>query len=391
MSDLSNFANDASVLELIDLAHRQLQSKSELEVITALRKQGHEAEQVRFAVSQAVLRIRAGKKLGEKAKGMLFTEAGLEQATRSAVADWHAQLLKANAIQSVTDLGCGIGSDSLAFAEAGLAVTAVEQHPDAYLVASHNLENLPKVKVLNATAESVAIETEAIYVDPARRDQDKKSKGPVRLAPSDFSPSLDLVFHLARTKPALIKLSPAFPHDLIPSEFEANWVSHQGDLVEVLLKSGSLGKPGSKKAVMVSEEVFEFEGEDEVVEVQELSKFIFEPDASLVRSHLVGAFAKRHGLGIISSGIAYLTKDEDLATSWLKRYRVVEVLPLSEKDIRRYCAENNIGSLEIKKRGVDITPEALRPKLTLKGTGVATLILTKVGDARRAIVCESIR
>jgi hypothetical protein len=75
----------------------------------------------------------------------------------------------------------------------------------------------------------------------------------------------------------------------------------------------------------------------------------------------------------------------------LKSYRVIDVLPLDEKTIRTYCHKNQIGTLEIKKRGVDITPEQLRPKLKLKGAGAATLILTRVGSARQAIVCEPIR
>ncbi len=51
-------------------------------------------------------------------------------------------------------------------------------------------------------------------------------------------------------------------------------------------------------------------------------------------------------------------------------------------------SELDIGTLEIKKRGVDITPEQLRPKLKLKGKNAATLILTRVGDARKALVCQ---
>jgi len=66
-------------------------------------------------------------------------------------------------------------------------------------------------------------------------------------------------------------------------------------------------------------------------------------------------------------------------------------LPLDVKQIKAYCTSHDIGVLEIKKRGVDITPEQLRPKLKLKGAGAATLILTKVGSARQAIVSRPIR
>jgi hypothetical protein len=66
----------------------------------------------------------------------------------------------------------------------------------------------------------------------------------------------------------------------------------------------------------------------------------------------------------------------------------MEALPLDVKRIAKRMSELDIGTLEIKKRGVDITPEQLRPKLKLKGKNAATLILTRVGDARKALVCQ---
>lgn len=391
MSDLARFAQDETAIGLIAELAEELEKKTELEVITRLRKQGLDQDLVRFAIEQATLRHRGNKKFGSKADAMLFTEAALEQATRAEVAAWHASVFVAAGINSLTDLGCGLGSDSMAFLEAGLKVTAVENHPVAFAAASHNLKNFPKATLIHGAAEDASIKTTGLYVDPARRDQDRKSKGPVRLTPEDFSPSLEFVFEQARKHAALIKLSPAFPHELIPKDFEANWVSHQGDLVEVLLRTGSLAEPGVRKAILLGNKVLEFEGVDEEAELAELAEYVFEPDPAIVRSHLIGAFANQNGLRLISKDIAYLTSSGDLESPWLKRYRVLEVLPLSEKDIRRYCTQNNIGTVEIKKRGVDITPEILRPKLKLKGTGAVTLILTKVGDARRAIVCESIR
>ncbi|MEL0135182.1 MAG: SAM-dependent methyltransferase, partial [Aquiluna sp.] len=62
--------------------------------------------------------------------------------------------------------------------------------------------------------------------------------------------------------------------------------------------------------------------------------------------------------------------------------------PLQEKAIRHYLTQQDIGRLEIKKRGVDIEPELLRKRLKLKGSGAATLIATKVGGARKALVCH---
>jgi hypothetical protein len=206
-----------------------------------------------------------------------------------------------------------------------------------------------------------------------------------------FSPNLDFVFETAKQYPSGIKLAPGFPHELIPRDFEANWVSNDGDLVELTLWSEPLGVPGAKKAIMVGTEVLEFQGVGELANLGSLQRFIHEPDVSLIRSHLMGDFANQNQLSLISEGIAYLTSSDPQLSPWLKTYEVEDLLPLDVKQIKAYCAARKIGTLEIKKRGVDITPEALRPKLKLKGAGVATLILTKVGDARQAIVCKPIR
>lgn len=391
MGNLDSLYTSPSALALIESVSQELESKTELAIITARQKQGVDPELVRFALQQAVLRKKAQKKFGPEANQMLFTESGLEQATRSSVAAWHAGLLSQAEIDSVADIGCGIGADSIAFAKAGIEVVAIENHHPAFLAASHNLSRYSNASVSFENAESAPIASAALYLDPARREQQRSGKNHLRLDPKDFSPSLDFSFSLSRKKPALIKLSPGFPHEMLPKEMEVNWVSEQGELVEVLVRSGELGRPGVRKAIMLGNETLSFEGLQAEAQVRELGSYIFEPDSSLIRSHLLADFANQNHLGLISNGIAYLTADKDYDSPWLKRYVVKEVLPLKERQIREYCSQHQIGTLEIKKRGIDITPEELRPKLRLKGTGTATLVLTKVGSARQAIVCEPIR
>lgn len=391
MTPITSFYQTPAAISLAAELMQKLDRHNELSLITQYRKAGVDPELLRFALNQAALKKRGRQKFGELAAGLLFTEPGLEQATRLEVAHWHAQKFMAAGLASVTDLGAGIGADSLAFCLAGLKTTSVENHPEAFLALAHNLGRFESASILNQTVENTQIGTQAIWLDPARREQDRKSLTPQRLQPEMFSPNLDLVFELAAKHPAGVKLAPAFPHELIPKNFEANWVSHAGDLVELTLWSAPLGRPGVKKAVLVAETALEFEGVQELAPIAKLSQFIFEPDVSLIRSHLIGAFANQTGLELIAENIAYLTASENIISPWLKSYRVIDVLPLDEKTIRSYCHKNQIGTLEIKKRGVDITPEQLRPKLKLKGTGVATLILTRVGNARQAIVCEPIR
>jgi hypothetical protein len=382
----------AEALRLLDEVG-EIDSKADvLSIITKLRKAGHPALLVTEVITQARLRTRAKAKFGDFASSMLFTEAGLEQATRLQVAAVHAERLKLGGYKKIADLGCGIGADSLAFASLGLEVTAVEQDSQTAALASFNLAPFPNAQVRVSDAEQFDLTSfDAVWLDPARRDLERKGAKHITLTPADFSPNLDWSFGIA--KPKGIKLGPAFPLELIPADVEAQWVSHQGDLVELVLWfDGLREKPGRTALMLKDGQRYIFEGlglERSVVD--SLKQYIYEPDSSLIRSQLLGEFASQQGMTGVSEGIAYLSSESLVSSPWLKTYEVLETLPLDELTIRKALAQRGIGKLEIKKRGVDITPEELRPKLKLKGEGAATLILTKVGDARRALIVQPIR
>ena len=354
-----------------------------------LRKAGHDPGVIVEVVNQVALRQRARQKLGPLADSLLLTRQGLEQSSRFEVAQYHARKLRS--LASVTDLGCGLGIDSLAFALAESKVVAVEKDEVTASFASSNLARFPAAEVHRSTAEDFAVRTEGVFLDPARRDLASSGRSRKLLSPDDFSPSIGFAVEQLLKVPGGVKLSPALPHELLSNKLETTWVSHRGDLVECSQWSTDPERFGKRYAVMIDGETeLEFSGEEFEAEVSPLDEFVFEPDPSLIRSHLIGAFADEQGLSLLSSGIAYLTGGER-KSPWLKGYKLLADLPLDEKAISRYLSERSIGSLEIKKRGVDIDPQLMRKRLKLKGSGAATLIATKVGGARKALVCEPIR
>lgn len=74
--------------------------------------------------------------------------------------------------------------------------------------------------------------------------------------------------------------------------------------------------------------------------------------------------------------------------SW---FEVMEVLSLDEKKIRTALKTRPLRSLEIKKRGADVSPAQLRRKLlttTEKNGEDLTLIATRLGSRHRAILCR---
>src|SRR5690349_18308171 len=138
--------------------------------VSRLRKAGHSPELVSAVVGQARLRVRARAKFGDFASRMLFTEAGLEQATRLAVAARHAGRFRAAGLRRVADLGCGIGGDALALAALELEVTAVEADEVTAAIAAFNLAPFPTATVEHRRAEDVDLrDIDGVFLDPARR------------------------------------------------------------------------------------------------------------------------------------------------------------------------------------------------------------------------------
>ena len=88
--------------------------------------------------------------------------------------------------------------------------------------------------------------------------------------------------------------------------------------------------------------------------------------------------------------IAYLTSDSALTSPFVSTFRVRETLPADEKKLAAALRARDIGRLEIKKRGVDVDPAALRPRLKLRGSLSATLILTRIADTRIAILADRV-
>jgi hypothetical protein len=369
-----------------------------LKLVARLRKAGHDPLTVAAVLTQAKLRKRAVAKFGDFANRMLFTEAGLEQASRLKVAALHAGRFRNAGISQVADLGCGIGAEAMAMAALDLQVKAFEIDEVTAAVATYNLAPFENVTVELADVQKLDLgQFESLFFDPARRDLKgaKKASAKRIFDPANYSPNFEFCLDAARKKPTGIKLGPGHDHRHIPKDAEAQWVSIDGDLVELGLWFGSLKREGVVRSALLIDsnrhhEINSLESASSNAPVGELAKYIYEPDNSLIRSRLISDFAKPLGLQIISPDIAYLTSDEKISSPWVRGFEVVDNLVFDRKQLKAYVKKNGIGILEIKKRGSDISPEDLRRELSPKGEGAATLIVTRVDDAHRVLVTQPI-
>ncbi len=350
-----------------------------LAVQTALRREDADPVHVATALTQVELRVKAVVKFGaENAARMYFTPDGLEQATRLVVARHRAARLRAFEARTLIDLGCGIGGDLIAVAEAGITSAGVDLDPVRVAVAEANLAGLGlggAVQVADA-ADVDHSGFDVAFADPARRGPRGRT-----FRADAWSPSWDLVTGLL-TRDACVKTAPGIPHSLVPDGVEAEWVSDHGEVKEAALWAGRLATAERRATVIGDGGLATLTEEDdpgrEAVGVLPVAGFLYEPDGAVIRAGLVTAVAAGVDGGLLDEHVAYVTSEQSFRTPFARGYRVLEELPYREKQLRAALRERGVGRLTIKKRGVDVVPEELRRRLDLSGEAEATIVLTRV-------------
>lgn len=358
-----------------------------LAAATALRK-AVDPDLAAAALAQESLRRRAATKFGDAARALFFTPDGLEQATRPAVAQWRAERLWAAGVRRVLDLGCGLGTDALAMAQAGLDVLAVERDETTAILATANLGGRPghgHAEVLHADATEINPGDRTVFCDPARRTGAGRS-----WQIADFSPPWDFVTGLLdRPAGACLKLGPGLPHRLIPEDTFTEWVSHRGEVVEAGIWSPRLTPdhgPGRAVLLLPAHDRLVLDPAAPAPPVEAVSRFLHEPDPAVLAAGALPTLAAATGARRIHPDIAYLTTDDPAGSPFWTSFEVLDTLPWREKDLRRWIKEHRVGTLEIKKRGIEVDPAALRRRLRLAGPAQATIVITPTSASARVFV-----
>ncbi|KIF71983.1 methyltransferase [Streptomyces sp. AcH 505] len=358
---------------------------TELALATRLRRD-HPAELVSAALAQARLRQRAVAKFGaEDAYRMFFTPNGVEQATRTVVAAHRAARFRRTGARRITDLCCGIGGDALALARAGFAVTAVDLDGPTCEIAAANLRTLapapPPATVLNADVLTHDLsDAEAVFVDPARRG----GRGRI-FDPEAYAPPLSWAIEaVRRVGTGAVKIAPGIPHELVPDDFEAEWISAGGDVKEAVLwhaPASSDITPGARRATLLPTGATLTTRGLPNPPVRPLGRYLYEPDGAVIRAHLVAEAAEDLAGALIDETIAYITSDHLRPTPYATAYEITDQLPFGLKKLKALLREREVGVLTVKKRGSAVEPEELRRRMKLKGPNATTVFLTRVAGA----------
>ena len=337
----------------------------------------------------------AGKLL--YADQLLADDDAVQQATAAPVAALRAaDIASRHHGALVHDVTCSVGAELMALAaDPGIGgVIGSDLDHVRLAMARHNLGIAAgggRPTLVRADALTPTSTADVVIADPGRRNAHGRVFGIDQLDP----PLLELLSVYAG-RPLAVKCSPGLDYRNLRTRFgfdgQVQIVSLDGGVREACLWTEVPGLPENRASVLRTMAdgrplLYEVTSDDpDAVAEPGVDEWIVDPDGAVVRAGLVRQYAHRQGLRQLDPHIAYLTGQR--VPLGERGFRVIEQLPMTEKVLRGALAARDCGSLEILVRGLDVDPDRLRKKLRLKGSEPYALVLTRIGRAGVAFLCE---
>ncbi len=354
---------------------------------------------------------------------MFFTDLALQQATDRWIAAYKARRFHDDG--PITDYCCGIGGDTIALAERSPTI-GWDRAPEMALFAAANLRawnyDAKGQVFVGAVEDHPPAAHEQWHLDPDRRSAGRRStqiqlsspneetilawlaaapNGAIKLAPAAkpsaaWQSQAELACGAAVpaaavvVRPSRLRQAGETPAPQVPAEYE--WISRNRQCRQLVAWFGELAQsPGLHRATMVTANSYHsFVGDPKsLADVTDtVGDYVFDTDPSIRAAKLTGALAQSLNCAALTPGESYLTANAPTEHPLLSCFRVQEVLPLRIPAITKHLRSLGIGELEIKTRGVALSPEELRKKCKLSGTASATLLLTRQEKREIAILAE---
>ncbi len=311
----------------------------------------------------------------------LVDHESAQQATQRAVAQVRAErLARCLPGACVHDVTCSIGTESLSLVEAGLSYLGSDVDPVRVLMAQMNTRELSSTTILRADALRRVSTPDVVVADPARRTQGRRL-----IRPDQLLPPLPELLQAWNGYPLAVKCAPGIDYSQWGGL--ASVVSVDGAVKETCLYTPELSEGLRREAVVVRRGTRDVLTDAEPGDVGqgEPGDYIIDPDGAVVRAGLVRQYACREGLWMLDERIAYVTGNH--IPAGMSGFKILERVGL--KKLGQALRAYHCGSAEILVRGVDVDPDQLRKKLKLKGDRAVAVVVTRIGSAGVAFICES--
>lgn len=326
-----------------------------------------------------------GKQVAEKKfpfllkDGIIFPpQLNMEQSSSEKTALYKSEILKG---KKFIDLTSGFGIDAYYLSQNFEDITLIEQNTELLEIVAHNWNVLGRnARFINEKLENFLNENQenfnTIYLDPARRDQNKNK---VFLL-EDLSPNiLDIQQKLLSiSDQVIIKLSPLidlkYLISVVSNIFRIDIIALKNDVKEVVVFLST----ENKKEIICNcvnlesgESAFSFifgEEENAQSEYSEPEKFIYIPNNSILKAGTFNLISKKFGIKKLHSNTHIYTSSEKIEDF---PGRIFEMQVIDSKKIKKKEQYNIIS------KNYPLKPEEIKKKYGLKDGGKDYLIFTQ--------------
>lgn len=328
-----------------------------------------------------------------------WTRTLLEQASDAWCAEETAKDFPSHS--NIVDVCSGAGADTLALAACGHVVRAIDQSPISVALLNANAKlHGQGVEARCESAETLQLQSpEYLHIDPDRRTTGKRIT-----AIEGLQPIWAVVRSLiASSKGASIKVAPAT---------DWNELEDAPDVVRFLSRDRSVRQQRwlwrldrwPDRSIVVSahsrgewvHEVFQQGDQNALLEgpccAKEPGIYVADYDPAIRAARVSAVFASRIGCKMLDSAGGYFTADHCVPHGMVRWFRVLNVLSMDSKKLRAYARSANVGTWELKSRGVTIDLDKVRRELqtTPSSSRSCTLLFSKISGRPRVIATEPV-
>ena len=366
----------------------------------ALQAQRYPNVDMKGALQQIDGWQRARKKLPMWAEtdGIVYpAHLSMEQCSSELTARYKAGIVEGD--ERMTDLTAGVGVDGTMMAQKYGQAMLVEQNEELCAIVRHNLPLLgvKNAEVVCAKAEEALHEMarqDLIFLDPARRDV----HGGKVVSIADCTPDVSVLQEelMRKAETVMIKLSPMLDIKSVVRDLkgvsEVHVVSVENECKELLVKLCHSAEKVRTFCVNIDAdgkaEMFDFDDEMEVNAtcryVSEVGRFVYEPNASIMKAGGFKVLAERYGIGKFHPNSHLYTTDDEIADFPGRRFRVVKVSGLGKTETRGLLDGLTQANLSV--RNFPMSVAELRKRLKIREGGDKYLYATTLNDNRKVLL-----
>ena len=373
----------------------------------ALQKSKYKDIDFEFAIQQIHGRQKTRDKLpylGNVPRFVFPPSLALEQCSSKITARYKRDVINdifcldaRSCVSTIADLTGGLGIDTLSFARSFQTCHYVEPQQSLCDIMAFNskLLHLDHIQIHQSIMEDFIQkmdELDVIYADPSRRN----THGSRVVGLEDCSPNILLYKDLLLRKSRLLmlKLSPMLDIKRalaqLPETCEVHVVAVDGECKELLFLL-SKNKTEDVKFVEVNlkndqREHFCFTAREEAEALpryaNEMKKYLYEPNAAILKAGAFKSLAVRYGLEKLHPHTHLYTSDTQLETFPGRCFQVVKVL--SVKDALQL--KNEMSKANVSVRNFPLSADELRKKLKLADGGEVYLFGTTIEKDRKVVM-----